>query len=79
MDHGEGPTVCFLPIEKLAWFYKATEEVLKLTTFSAYCNTLEMMINEKIEALLALREKARNFKESLVDEDAKSRLLTRRN
>ena len=50
-----------------------------LITFSAYCNTLEMMINEKIEALLALREKARNFKESLVDEDAKSRLLTRRN
>jgi hypothetical protein len=49
------------------------------TLFSAYCNTLEEMINEKMEAFIALREKARNFKESLMDEDAKSRLLTRRN
>ncbi len=37
------------------------------------------MINEKLEAFLSLREKARNFRDSQIDEEAKSRLLTRRN
>ena len=46
---------------------------------SAYCHALEEMINEKIEAFVSLREKARNFRDSQIDEEAKSRLLTRRN
>ena len=60
-------------------FWPLKKVVFTLLLVSAYCNTLEEMINEKIEAFLALRDKARNFKDSLMDEDAKSRLLTRRN
>jgi hypothetical protein len=45
----------------------------------AYCNQLEAMINEKIEAFVELREKARNFRDSQIDEEVKSRLLSHRN
>jgi len=41
----------------------------------AYCQQLEDMITEKIEAFHDLREKARNFRTCLRDEEAKSRLL----
>jgi hypothetical protein len=37
------------------------------------------MINEKIEAFVELREKARNFRDSQIDEEVKSRLLSHRN
>jgi len=37
------------------------------------------MITEKIEAFQELREKARNFRTCLRDEEAKSRLLMHRN
>jgi kinesin family protein 2/24 len=43
-----------------------------------YCNQLEELINEKIEAFISLREKARNFRDSQLDEEAKSQLLNRR-
>merc|ERR1712141_355660 len=45
----------------------------------AYCQQLEDMISEKIEAFHELREKARNFRTCLRDEEAKSRLLMHRN
>jgi kinesin family protein 2/24 len=45
----------------------------------AYCQQLEDMITEKIEAFHELREKARNFRTCLRDEEAKSRLLMHRN
>jgi len=45
----------------------------------AYCQQLEDMISEKIEAFHDLREKARNFRTCLRDEEAKSRLLMHRN
>lgn len=45
----------------------------------AYCQQLEDMISEKIEAFHDLREKARNFRSCLRDEEAKSRLLMHRN
>ena len=47
--------------------------------FSAYCQQLEDMISEKIEAFHDLREKARNFRSCMRDEEAKSRLLMHRN
>ena len=46
---------------------------------SAYCQQLEDMIAEKIDAFTALRDKARNFRTCLGDEEAKSRLLMHRN
>ena len=46
---------------------------------TAYCQQLEDMISEKIEAFHDLREKARNFRTCLRDEEAKSRLLMHRN
>merc|ERR1719228_2082612 len=45
----------------------------------AYCQQLEDMISEKIEAFSELREKARNFRSCMRDEEAKSRLLMHRN
>merc|ERR1712110_309821 len=45
----------------------------------AFCQQLEDMITEKIEAFQELREKARNFRTCLRDEEAKSRLLMHRN
>jgi len=45
----------------------------------AYCQQLEDMISEKIEAFHDLREKARNFRSCMRDEEAKSRLLMHRN
>ena len=47
--------------------------------FAAFCQQLEDMITEKIEAFQELREKARNFRTCLRDEEAKSRLLMHRN
>lgn len=44
----------------------------------AYCQQLEEMINEKIDAFTDLREKARKFRKCLGDEEAKSRLLMHR-
>merc|ERR1739844_261413 len=41
----------------------------------AYCQQLEDMISEKIEAFQVLRDRARNFRTCLRDEEAKSRLL----
>ena len=46
---------------------------------AAYCQQLEDMIAEKIDAFTALRDKARNFRTCLGDEEAKSRLLMHRN
>lgn len=43
--------------------------------FPAYCQQLEDMIDEKIENLATLRAKAKTFRETLNDEEAKSRLL----
>ena len=49
---------------------------MKLFYFiSAYCQHLEDMIDDKIETLSALRAKAKTFRETLNDEEAKSRLL----
>merc|ERR1712061_715204 len=45
----------------------------------AFCQQLEDMITEKIEAFHDLREKARNFRTCLRDEEAKSRLLMHSN
>lgn len=45
----------------------------------AYCQQLEDMIAEKIDTFTALREKARNFRKCLTDEEAKSRTLMNRN
>ena len=47
--------------------------------FAAYCQQLEDMITEKIEAFHDLREKARTFRTCMRDEEAKSRLLMHRN
>jgi len=41
----------------------------------AYCQQLEDMIDEKIEALKELRGKAKAFRANLIDEESKSRLL----
>ena len=43
--------------------------------FTAYCQQLEDMIDEKIEALKELRGKAKAFRANLIDEESKSRLL----
>ena len=40
-----------------------------------YCRQLEDMIDEKIDALTALRAKAKTFRKTLNDEEAKSRML----
>merc|ERR1739844_490155 len=45
----------------------------------AYCQQLEDMIAEKIDTFTTLREKARNFRKCLNDEEAKSRQLMNRN
>merc|ERR1712179_766676 len=45
----------------------------------AYCQQLEDMIAEKIDTFNALRDKARNFRKCLNDEEAKSRQLMNRN
>lgn len=42
---------------------------------SAYCQQLEDLIDEKIDHLTTLRGKARAFRENLIDEESKSRLL----
>ena len=44
-------------------------------SFSAYCQQLEDMIDEKIETWSALRAKAKKFRHTLNDEEAKSRML----
>jgi len=41
----------------------------------AYCQQLEDMISEKIEAFQVLRERAQNFRTNLRDEEVKSQLL----
>ena len=41
----------------------------------AYCQQLEDMIDEKIEALKELRGKAKAFRANMIDEESKSRLL----
>ena len=46
---------------------------------SAYCQQLEDMIAEKIDTFTSLRDKARNFRKCLNDEEAKSRQLMNRN
>ena len=43
--------------------------------FPAYCQQLEDMIEDKMDALKNLRDKAKIFRQSLNDEEAKSRLL----
>jgi len=45
----------------------------------AYCQQLEDMISEKIEAFQVLRERAQNFRTNLRDEEVKSQLLIHRN
>ena len=40
-----------------------------------YCRQLEYTIDEKIETLKALRAKAKTFRNTLNDEEAKSRML----
>jgi kinesin family protein 2/24 len=45
----------------------------------AYCQQLEDMIAEKIDTFSILRDKARNFRRCLNDEEAKSRQLMHRN
>jgi len=45
----------------------------------AYCQQLEDMIAEKIDTFTSLRDKARNFRKCLNDEEAKSRQLMNRN
>jgi len=45
----------------------------------AYCQQLEDMISEKIEAFQVLRDRARNFRTCLRDEEVKSQLLMHRN
>ena len=47
--------------------------------FTAYCQQLEDMIAEKIDTFSTLRDKARNFRKCLNDEEAKSRQLMNRN
>ena len=44
-------------------------------SFPAYCQQLEDMIDEKIETWSALRAKAKKFRHTLNDEEAKSRML----
>merc|ERR1712038_1156005 len=44
----------------------------------AYCQQLEDMISEKIDTFTSLRDKARNFRKCLNDEEAKSRQLMNR-
>ncbi len=43
--------------------------------FAEYCRQLEYTIDEKIDALTALRAKAKTFRKTLNDEEAKSRML----
>ena len=50
-----------------------------VTFISAYCQQLEDMIAEKIDTFTSLRDKARNFRKCLNDEEAKSRQLMNRN
>merc|ERR1712141_899728 len=45
----------------------------------AYCQQLEDMLSENINTLTSLRDKARNFRKCLSDEEAKSRQLRNRN
>jgi len=45
----------------------------------AYCQQLEEMVAEKIEVFSAIRDRARNFRKCLADEESKSRLLMHKN
>ena len=52
-----------------------TCKTILLVPLSAYCQQLEDMVDEKIEAWSALRAKAKKFRHTLNDEEAKSRML----
>ena len=62
-------------------FYSEPNKVpnQSVTFISAYCQQLEDMIAEKIDTFTSLRDKARNFRKCLNDEEAKSRQLMNRN
>ena len=52
--------------------------MVMVSIISAYCQQLEDMISEKIDTFTSLRDKARNFRKCLNDEEAKSRQLMNR-
>ena len=87
LQKGENISLLYLHNSILIMIYKVVfskfyTKVLFFTFpsfFSAFCQQLEDMITEKIEAFQELREKARNFRTCLRDEEAKSRLLMHRN
>ena len=53
--------------------------LISLNLSSAYCQQLEEMVAEKIEVFSAIRDRARNFRKCLADEESKSRLLMHKN
>ena len=53
--------------------------LISLNSSSAYCQQLEEMVAEKIEVFSAIRDRARNFRKCLADEESKSRLLMHKN
>ena len=66
---------------KASWFSSAFTNGLSIVSFffAAYCQQLEDMIAEKIEVFSAIRDRARNFRKCLADEESKSRLLLHKN
>ena len=54
--------------------FRPTSSIFRIS-FPAYCQQLEDMIEDKMDALKNLRDKAKIFRQSLNDEEAKSRLL----
>ncbi|XP_059098844.1 kinesin-like protein KIF2A isoform X4 [Tigriopus californicus] len=67
-------------IDSMQKWYQEDSSLLALTNEvdydqDAYCQQLEDMIDEKIESLATLRQKAKGFRVMLNDEEAKSRLL----